>query len=273
MVEKTNPQAGGIAPLEGRGIVRPGEMARHVVLERREPGPELAGFAEHHWVVRWRVGEPYDAKVLSHPNVHLVFEPEGAFVYGVDRGVFVRHLTGAGHVLGVKFLPGGFRALYGGPIAELADRRVAAAEIFGASVDAVNTAIQGRSDIADMVADAEGFLVPLLPDAPDPQAGRAAELVARFTAEPSLFRVDDAADAAGLSVRALQRLFSDYVGASPKWVLRRARLHEVAARADAGADIDWPALAAALGYTDQSHLIRDFTATLGQSPTKYTKTP
>src|SRR6202044_2078162 len=80
-----------------------------------------------------------------------------------------------------------------------------------------------------------------------------------------------AEQAAGLSERKLQRLFSDYVGVSPKWVMRRARLHEAALRVDADgpASVDWAALAADLGYADQAHLTRDFTATLGVPPTRY----
>jgi AraC-like DNA-binding protein len=67
----------------------------------------------------------------------------------------------------------------------------------------------------------------------------------------------------------LQRLFSDYVGVSPKWVMRRARLHEAAQRTDSGELVDWAQLAADLGYADQAHLTRDFTSTLGMSPTRY----
>lgn len=72
-------------------------------------------------------------------------------------------------------------------------------------------------------------------------------------------------------MRSLQRLFAEYVGASPKWVLRRARLHEAAARAEEEAGIDWAALAADLGYCDQAHLTRDFTAAVGAPPAKYAR--
>jgi AraC-like DNA-binding protein len=84
-----------------------------------------------------------------------------------------------------------------------------------------------------------------------------------------MFRVDQLADGLGLSVRRLQRLFAEYVGVTPKWVLRRARLHEAAARADRGVGIDWAALAADLGYADQAHLTRDFTAVVGAPPGRY----
>jgi AraC-like DNA-binding protein len=79
------------------------------------------------------------------------------------------------------------------------------------------------------------------------------------------------AQVSGQPARRLQRLFADYVGVSPKWVMRRARLHEAALRAEAGgaASVNWAGLAADLGYADQAHLTRDFTATIGVPPTRY----
>lgn len=37
----------------------------------------------------------------------------------------------------------------------------------------------------------------------------------------------------------------------------------------AGGRIDWAALAADLGYADQRHVVRDFTAMVGETPTRY----
>jgi AraC-like DNA-binding protein len=96
-----------------------------------------------------------------------------------------------------------------------------------------------------------------------------AAIVDRITADPGLRRVASLADVFGLPERRLQRLFAEYVGVSPKWVMRRARLHEAALCADAGGDVDWATLATDLGYADQAHLTRDFTATLGMPPSRY----
>jgi AraC-like DNA-binding protein len=104
---------------------------------------------------------------------------------------------------------------------------------------------------------------------PDPVAARAAGIVERITADPGLRRVATLTEEFGASERQLQRLLAEYVGVSPKWVMRRARLHEAALRADTGDDVDWAALARDLGYADQAHLTRDFTATLGTSPARY----
>ncbi len=256
----------------GRGVLRPTAGKGRWELLRVEPAEDVARFVEFHWVVRWdlRGRAPHDQQVLTHPNVHLVFEAPASAVYGVQRAVFTRRLEGAGHVFGVKFRPGGFRPLLGSAVAELADRRVPAAELFGPAVAEAERTVAATADVAAMTRAAEGFLRGLLPE-PDPVAEEVAAIVERITGRPSLFRVDELAADLGMSVRALQRLFAEYVGAAPKWVLRRARLHEAAARADGGARVDWAELAAGLGYADQSHLVRDFTAAVGAPPARYAR--
>jgi AraC-like DNA-binding protein len=252
----------------GRGVLYPREHAAIAELDRRTPCPDLARFVEFYWHVRWRTEEPYETKVLSYPSVHLVFEEPAPLVYGVHRSLFVRRLVGRGQVLGVKFLPGCFRPFAAGPVSDLTDRRVPAADVFPQRVEDVGRAVLRGTDLDEMVAAVEEFLVDVLPEA-DPVAHEVAAMVETMTADPALFRVDQAAEALHVSVRTLQRLFADYVGASPKWVLRRARLQEAASHADQGARIDWAALADDLGYFDQAHLTRDFTAVVGVPPARY----
>jgi len=95
------------------------------------------------------------------------------------------------------------------------------------------------------------------------------DLVERIRADRTVRRVADLARAEGLSVRALQRLFAAYVGVSPKWAILRYRLHEAMEVAGTRRDLDWAGLAADLGYADQAHLARDFTATVGLPPAAY----
>ncbi len=253
----------------GRGVLHPARAAELISVERLVPAPGVARFVEYYWLVRWDLTghAPYEQKVLAHPNVHLVFEAPRARVYGVDRSLFVRRLEGAGHVLGARFRPGAFRPFAGGPVSALADRSVPAAEYFGPEADRLNSTLLSGGD-GDPAALADAFLLPRLP-APDPVAEQVAAMVERITATPDLRRVDDLAGEFGLGVRRLQRLFAEYVGVSPKWVLRRARLHEAAERAGTGGELDLAVLAAELGYADQAHFTRDFTAAVGESPARY----
>lgn len=119
-----------------------------------------------------------------------------------------------------------------------------------------------------MVEVAQRFLLDILPP-PDPTAEQVAGIVADAAENPHVTRADDLAERSGIRLRPLQRLFAEYVGIGPKRVIRRYRLHEVTQRMAAGVPIDWSRLAAELGYADQAHLSRDFTAIVGESLTAY----
>jgi AraC-like DNA-binding protein len=237
----------------GRGVLRPGLAADRFGLARITPSGPLAPFVDYYWIVRWdlRGQLPYEQTILPHPNVNLVFEASGAGIYGVDRALFTRRLSGLGKALGVRFRAGCFRPFWGAPISQLSDRVVPGVRVFGPLAEKTRVAIMSADTDGEMVDGAESLLFSLI------------------TSDSSLRRVDQLSLVSGLSVRSLQRLFGDYVGVSPKWVMRRARLHEAALRADGGEPVDWAALAIDLGYADQAHLTREFTATIGVPPSRY----
>ena len=85
-------------------------------------------------------------------------------------------------------------------------------------------------------------------------------------------KVDDVVRLAGLGKRTLERLFREYVGVGPKWVIQHYRLQEAAEYAATPKPRDWADLAVRLGYADQAHFIRDFKRFVGQSPTRYAAT-
>lgn len=232
------------------------------------PGPDLAPFVARYWAVTWdlRGQPPYRQLVVPYPNVHLTFVNGVGRVHGVAHGHVFRELAGLGRVFGVAFRPGCFRPFLRSPVSGLTDRAVPASDVFGPDVP--EAAIATADDETGMRRIVERFLVANLP-ARDPVAEEVADIVARVADEPTITRVDDLADVLGTSVRRLQRLFADYVGVGPKWVIRRYRLHEITERMAAGGRIDWAGLAADLGYADQAHLSRDFTAIVGESPTQY----
>ncbi len=222
-----------------------------------EPSPALAPWVARYWVVEWDYAEPYRQKVVPYPNVHLSCGEGGAQVNGVVSGFQLKVLEGVGRVFGVAFRPGCFRPFLGRSVATITDRVLPAAEVFAGDVPA-----------GPDVAAVERFLLDHLP-APDPKAFAAAGAVARIAATPHVLRVEALAADLGVSVRGLQRLFAEYVGIGPKWVIRRYRLHEVTERMATGGTIDWAALAADLGYADQGHFIRDFRNMFGEPPTWY----
>ncbi|MGW4869155.1 DUF6597 domain-containing transcriptional factor [Streptomyces chartreusis] len=258
-----------------RGIVDPSGLLRRVRFRRHEPAEPLRRYVEWYWLIDWDLPEPYASHVVPHPAVNLTFQwdedegPPYAEVTGVALGMYTRKLTGRGRVCGVKFRPGGFRPYApDAPVSRWTGRALPAGEVFpGTTADTARTIVTGADDHA-RVAALDAFLL-ALPRTPDAQADLAIGLVRRIRADRTVLRVGDFAQAQGLSVRALQRLFSTYVGVSPKWCILRYRIHEALELAGTRTDVDWATLAADLGYADQAHLVRDFTATVGVPPTAY----
>jgi len=258
-----------------RGIVDPSALLNRVRFRRHEPAEPLRRYVEWYWLIDWDLPAPYASHVVPHPAVNLTFQwvedegPPYAEVTGVALGLYTRKLTGRGRVCGVKFRPGGFRPYAPeAPVSRWTGRALPAQEVFAQATGDAAHAIVTPADDTARVAALDAFLL-ALPCAPDPQADLAIDLVRRIRADRTVCRVGDFAREQGLSVRALQRLFSTYVGVSPKWVLLRYRIHEALDLAGTRADVDWATLAGELGYADQAHLVRDFTATVGVPPTAY----
>lgn len=252
-----------------RGLLRLAPVDGVFHHARLAPSPALESLVQHYWSVHWDLGDgaPVQRETLPHPNVHLVVERDRSRIWGVHSGRFSTTLQGRGEVFGIKFRAGGFRGLLDGPVARLRDRSLPLQTVFGNHADGFEEAILNVAGDAERVAIAETLLaqVPL----PDGEGLLAAAIVDGIAATPELTRVDDVLACWPMNTRALQRLFREYVGVSPKWVINRYRLHEALARLEAGTPVDWAQFALELGYYDQAHFIRDFTALVGCSPTEY----
>lgn len=270
MIGKTRQIAAG-----PRGVLVPGFETGQFRHQRGAPCAALARLVEHYWYVGWDMEglPPRVQETLPHPNVHLVVEHDSDGIYGVHTARYTKQLAGRGFAFGVKFRPGGFRPFLGRPLSAIADSRLALEELFGADGGSFAHAIRllaSDGKEAAMMDAAEAFLLARLP-APDPDAELAAALVDAIAADPAMRTVDALAQYAGLNKRTMQRLFQQYVGVGPKWVIKRYRMHEAVARLQAGKPAGLAQLALDLGYFDQAHFINDFTALVGQPPAAYAR--
>lgn len=248
---------------DSRGILDPDRLMRRVGFRRHLPTAALRPYVEHYWLIDWDLAEPFEQQVVPHPSVNAVFQqfdpgPETAEIAGVSQELFSIKLAGTGRVSGVQFRPGGFRPFWKRSVAELTNRRV--------SLQA-GPVCAGTDDDRSQALDA--FLLDRCPE-PDPLADEAMALAELIRTDRSVLRVDAIARRVGLPTRRLQRLFIEYVGVSPKWVIRRYRIQEAVERA-AGGPPDWASLAADLGFSDQAHLVREFTAVIGMPPGAYAR--
>ena len=253
-------------------LLNAAELAECCQRSHLEPSADLAPYVSVAWILRWNLDgrTPFVQQVLPDPCVQIVVAQDGAYLQGVVTRAFSATLAGAGFVMGLKFRPGGFFPFARRSVAEFTDRRVRLAHVLPAA---------DRAQLTELAAAAEGRhlldrLESLLRDAdpaPDPRIQQVRAIVDRIATDGTILSVEQAAAQSSLSPRALQRLCRGYIGVGPKWLIRRFRLQEAAARVEAGETRNWADLSRQLGYFDQAHFVNDFTALVGQSPAAYAR--
>lgn len=257
-----------------RGILFAPAPDGRIERQRVQPSANLSPFLHHFWSVRWVLRTPYAAEMLPHPSARMVFEEKGgarhAEIAGVHTGRLAKRLAGKGQGFGIAFRPAMFQPLLGASMASLTDRVVALGDVLGSRATGWARAIHAEPELGGRIALAEEFLGPLLTPLL-PEVARVRDLVERMAIDRSLLRVEDASEAFGLEVRALQRCFRRYAGVNPKWVLQRYRLHEAAEQLKGQHPPPLAALAASLGYADQSHFTRDFSRMIGRTPRSFAR--
>lgn len=248
--------------------VRDESRAGHFSLDRYPAAADLSGLVERYWIVSWEVppGRESSITLLPHPCVNVVLDQGRLTVHGVGRDRFTYSYRGVGGVFGIKFRPGAFHPFLGGPMVDLTDTVLPAEQIWGPAAADLTERMVAAPD--RRIALVEEFLRERLPP-PDPHVELVQTVVAALLHDRTIARVDDVTEMFNINPRTLQRLFQRYVGVSPKWVLRRYRLHEAAAVLAREQQRPWAEVAAELGYFDQSHFIRDFTAAIGMTPVAY----
>jgi len=261
----------GSAEWETRGVLRPATQPPGSPL-RFPPADDLSAFVDLYWIARWDLGpaETMVVETLPHPCVNVVVEPGRSLVHGPVRGRFSRTLAGRGRVVAARLRPGAFRAFNGRPAWQLMDVSLGFREAFGVEGGPVESAVFGQADEQAMVRALEQFLRERQP-APDPAVELVDRIVGRIATDRDVVRVEDLARGMDLGRRTIERLFREYVGPSPKRVIRQYRLQAAADEAAKGRVANWSRLAQDLGYADQAHFNRDFRAILGTTPSRFAR--
>jgi len=253
-----------------KGILNPQTAETKFHLTRHLPAPDLAFFVMRYWIIRWDLDEPFVQETLPYPCVNLVFEKDKTRVYGIERGKSQSRIEGKGQVFGIKFRPGAFYPFFKAPLTQLTDRSLPVGEVFGMDDKPLENTVLSLDDDDAMIKRVEAFLRDHLPER-DENITLINQMVDCIADDRHILKVDDIVALMGIQKRTLERLFSQYVGVSPKWVIQRYRLHEAAQQLAEHPVSDCSQVALALGYFDQAHFIKDFKAVIGVTPAEYAR--
>jgi len=251
------------------------------------PAPPLGDFVHDFWLYDDYVPGHAMDRILPSGTIELVINlrddefriyhparPErcerfsGALVSGAYGRIFLIDTAEDAAVIGVHFKPGGAFPFLGLPAGELADTHVDLETLWGPP------AVELRERLCAAATPGERFR--LLAEALVAHLFRPLEHHdAVSTALDAFARMDpgstvrDIARRVGLSHRRFTQVFAAEVGLTPKLYSRIQRFQRVRALARQFLVPDWAHLAVDCAYFDQSHLIRDFLAFSGLSPTEY----
>lgn len=174
----------------------------------------------------------------------------------------------SGHirVFTIRFSPVGFRSIFGIPASALRDTATSAELALGAAVFSLEARLADAQP-HHMSSLAEEFLLAQLArQRSHHNAVPVLRLVSAIQRSNTSARLHQIADAHALGLRTMERLFREFVGVSPKSFERLHRARQAMALHRGRPDLNWALIAAATGYFDQAHLIRDFRSMNGCTP-------
>jgi methylphosphotriester-DNA--protein-cysteine methyltransferase len=255
-----------------------------VVLQRYIPAAPLRDLVEDFWLYDGYRPRHLRERILPSGTVELVINLRddelrihdrvrpggcerfsGAVVSGAYRRFFVIDTAEEASLLGVHFRPGGALPFVGRPVGELVDAHVDLEVLWGRAGRELRERLCGARRPIDRFRILEAALRTRLAAA-SPHAA-----MVRFAAEQlggaSGSTVRAVRDQVSLSHRRFIEVFARHVGLTPKRFHRIQRFQRILRRVQqCPADVDWGDLAAACGFFDQSHLIRDCAELSGFRP-------
>jgi AraC-like DNA-binding protein len=190
----------------------------------------------------------------------------GAMVSGAYDSAFVIDTAAHASIIGVHFKPGGAWPFLGVPPGALGAAHVDLETLWGTAARELREALCGCPCPRRRFQLLEAALLARL-SRPSRRHAAVQVALAKLSRGSS---VRDVVTHVGLSHRRLVEIFTAQVGMTPKLFGRVQRFQRAAALTHQ-ATPDWSKLAAECGYFDQSHLIRDFVAFTGLSPSEFVR--
>jgi len=251
-------------------------MALRLTYSEHRPPPDLVPWIACFWQIRGALAEgaSHFHRVLPDGCADLLFDLETARrcgglpaqLVGPMSRASLYEMRGTVDLLGVRLRPGVVNAFSGIPADRVLDAGAPLAEL-PASLRPSVAALSEEplaAGLARLVSACRKRVADL--DSPDRVIKHALGEWSR--AEQGMPAVSVLARDIGLSERGFERRFVAQVGLTPVRFRRLARLRAVL-RLHAGGLRDWSALAAATGFSDQSHLVRDCRAFTDLTPTEW----
>jgi AraC-like DNA-binding protein len=245
-------------------VSKPSEEVR-LLLARDYLGFTETGPVGHRWI------EPPQPVVTLILNISEAFGgfPD-AFVVGIADKYAIVESQGGTSCIDLKLTPWGAFTMLGVPMKEIAGRVIDFREVIGPGAQAWLDSLREASTWDACFAVLDALLVRRVTLGPRP-ADRVLWAWHRLVGSGGQLRISHLADEVGWSGKHLIEMFKEQIGLAPKTAARVIRFHGLLRRLDDDPLLRLVDAAADFGYSDQSHLLRDFRRFIGETPGEYVR--
>jgi AraC-like DNA-binding protein len=246
------------------------------------PDADLATHVAEYWEVEGRLA-PFRERVLPNGALEVMINLgpvhemiadgerttwERSWFSGLHERAIEIHSENGTHLVSARLRPLGALALFGEAAPAAANRVIDLEAFIGPTAVSLREQLRSTDTPNKRFEILEAFLRSRLSSAVEPSAFvRGA--VARIDDAHGNLRVSTLHESLDVSRKHLTLRFAREIGIPPKAYAQLRRFIWTLGRLRESEEVDWAQLAAAAGYSDQSHLVRDFRRVAAARPTEF----
>jgi AraC-like DNA-binding protein len=246
-----------------------------------KPSPILAPFIKNYWVLKIDASAPVTERTIPIGCVHLTFH-KGKQLFSIAEKEFQPKVfvsgqttfysdvssTGCLDMISVAFQPYAAKMFFQIPVNEFCNRNVSVDDMDDIELMDLGKRISDTPDDDLCIRYIELFLINRLCKFPEYNMKRVTAAINEINIQPKI-TVTELSQIACLSNKQFGRVFTEYIGITPKEFIRVIRLQRALFLLQNSPYDNYAQLAFDCGFYDQSHLIKEFKGFSGYTPNEY----
>ena len=246
-----------------------------------KPVPVLSPYIRHYWILQDDAAVPVSERTLPIGCMQLVFhkgkqlflqndlklQPQ-SFICGQSVGFSDVLSTGRIEMITVVFQPYAAKALLHIPVHLFHGKDVAMDEVEDVELSDLAKQVTDTSDNIVCIRLIEQFFLRRLYAFSEYNLKRMSAVFQEINLQPQI-NIPQLSEAACLSSKQFGRVFADHVGTTPKEYLRIVRMQRALFLLQQDVTLPFVQVAYECGYSDQSHMIKEFKLFSGYTPAEY----
>lgn len=242
------------------------------------PSKELQPFIRYYWILKVTVDGIISHRTLPIGCVSLVFHRKErlfvsniedyqprSFISGQATGFSDVSSTGDVEMIVVVFQPHTAAIFINHPISLFRNQNVSSSDMEDAELKVLSKQIEDSPDTNSCISLIEQFLLKRLIGYSPIYLPRLSKVIEKVNSD-LLIPMKELAEIACLSEKQFCRVFSDNVGLSPKEFVRIIRIQRALSILQSNPNENLAQLAYDCGFTDQSHMTKEFRKYSGSTP-------